>query len=70
VARTNALGHELEDILADFRKLTDKDLPTINPALQKKKLDPIPVLSEADWTKQHEEAASSKPSGGELREMD
>jgi photosystem II stability/assembly factor-like uncharacterized protein len=69
IARTESLGHELEDVIADFRKLTDKDLPTINAGLKKKKLDPIPVLAEADWQKQHEES-SAKSAGAGVREMD
>jgi hypothetical protein len=54
VARTESLGHELEDVLAEFRKLTDQELPKINVDLKKKKLDAIPVLAEADWEKQNE----------------
>jgi len=52
VRRTNDLGRELEDVITDFRKLTDKELPAINSGLKKKKLEPIAVLSEADWQKQ------------------
>src|SRR5438128_11654190 len=52
VRRTNDLGRELEDVITDFRKLTDKELPSINAGLQKKKLEAIKVLSEADWQKQ------------------
>ena len=57
VARTGSLGHELEDVIVDFRKLTDKELPGINASLKKKKLEPISVLSEADWEKQHQESS-------------
>ncbi len=60
VARGESLGHELEDVMADFRKLTDKELPGINASLKKKKSEAISVLSEADWEKQHEES-SGKP---------
>jgi hypothetical protein len=56
-------------VIADFRKLTDKELPAINAGLKKKKLDAIPVLAEADWEKQHEESAA-KSAGTETREMD
>ena len=52
VRRTNDLGRELEDVITDFRKLSDKELPSINSGLKKKKLAPITVLSEADWQKQ------------------
>jgi hypothetical protein len=47
----------------DFRKLTDKELPAINAGLRKKKLEPISVLSEADWEKQSQDGASAKASG-------
>jgi photosystem II stability/assembly factor-like uncharacterized protein len=69
VARAESLGHELEDVITDFRKLIDKELSAINAGLQKKKLEAIPVLTEADWAKQHDES-SAKPGGMELREMD
>jgi photosystem II stability/assembly factor-like uncharacterized protein len=69
IARTESLGHELEDVIADFRKLTDKELPTINAALKKKKLDAIPVPAEADWQKQHEES-SARSAGAGVREVD
>jgi len=69
VARADSLGHELEDVIADFRKLTDKELPAINAGLKKKKLEAISVLIESDWEKQHEES-SAKPAGAEVREMD
>src|SRR5881296_230131 len=52
VRRTNDLGRELEDVITDFRKLSDKELPAINSGLKKKKREPITVLSEADWHKQ------------------
>jgi hypothetical protein len=55
VDRTNALGHELEDVLASFRKLADKNLPGVNAALAKKKLEPIQVLTTDEWEKQHAE---------------
>jgi hypothetical protein len=69
VARAESLSHELEDVVADFRKLTDKELPEINAALKKKKLESISVLTEADWEKQHEES-SAKSAGAKFREMD
>ena len=74
VARTSALGRELEDVLRDFKKLTDKQLPTLNPALQKKKLLPVTVLSEEDWKKQHDDGpgstTSTKPAGSNRFEQD
>ena len=67
VARAESLGHELEDVITDFRKLMDKELAAINAGLQKKKLDAISVLTEADWAKQHDES-SAKSAGMELHE--
>jgi photosystem II stability/assembly factor-like uncharacterized protein len=69
VARAESLGHELEDVITDFHKLMDKELAAINAGLQKKKLEAISVLTEADWTKQHDES-SAKSTGMELRETD
>jgi hypothetical protein len=69
VARTESLGRELEDVIADFRKLTDKELAGINAGLQKKNLAAISVLVEADWEKQHEEG-SAKPAEAGRPEMD
>jgi hypothetical protein len=48
VARTESLGHELQDVIDDFQKLTQKELPGINAGLKKKKLDSITVLAEAE----------------------
>jgi hypothetical protein len=76
VARSDSLGHELEDVINDFRKLTEKELVAVNAGLKKKKLDTISVLSEADWQKKREaEAGSGTGAGmrafvGRAREMD
>jgi photosystem II stability/assembly factor-like uncharacterized protein len=75
VARTDSLGHELEDVVVDFQKLTQKELPGINAGLQKKKLDSIPVLAEADWQKKKAESAAAGGAGmgapeGQVRETD
>ncbi len=64
VKRAASLGHELDDVITDFQNFTAKELPAINPALQKKKLEPIQVPKEDDWQKQHEGGGSS--SGGSL----
>jgi len=62
-ARADSLAHELEDVIADFRKLTDKELSGINAALKKKKLEAISVLTEADWEKRQHEESSAKSAG-------
>jgi hypothetical protein len=59
VARTESLGHELQDVIDDFQKLTQKELPAVNAALQKKKLGTIPVLAEADWQKKKAESSAA-----------
>ncbi len=63
VARTEALTHELEDVVTNFRKRTDKDLADLNASLKKKKLEAISVLNEADWQKQHENGGSPSSQG-------
>jgi photosystem II stability/assembly factor-like uncharacterized protein len=71
VRRTNDLGRELEDVITDFHKLTDRTLPSVNTGLQKKNREPIKVLGEEVWHKQHEEqAAGAKTAAGEIRQMD
>jgi len=62
VARTESLGHELQDVIDDFQKLAQKELPGINAGLKKKKLETISVLAEADWQKKR--AAESAGAGG------
>jgi photosystem II stability/assembly factor-like uncharacterized protein len=63
VARTESLGHELEDVVVEFQKLTEKNLPAINSALKRKKLDSIPVLAEGDWQKKKTESAVAAGAG-------
>jgi photosystem II stability/assembly factor-like uncharacterized protein len=58
-ARTESLGHELQDVIDDFQKLTQKELPGLNAGLKKKKLDAISVLAEPDWQKKREAEAGS-----------
>ena len=52
-ARADSLGHELEDVVTDFRKVTDQQLPGINRGLKSKKAEPITVLAESDWQAKH-----------------
>jgi photosystem II stability/assembly factor-like uncharacterized protein len=62
VARTDSLGHELQDVIDNFQKLTQKDLPAINSGLKKKKMETIVVLSEMDW--QNKKTSSGEAAGG------
>jgi photosystem II stability/assembly factor-like uncharacterized protein len=63
VARAGSLSRELEDVISDFRKMTDAELPGINADLQKQNLPAITVPNESDWMKQHEPSsgAGAKP---------
>jgi photosystem II stability/assembly factor-like uncharacterized protein len=70
VARTDSLSRELEDVITDFRKLTDKELSGINSSLQKKKMETIKVLAESDWQQQHEGGGSSHSPTVSSRELD
>jgi hypothetical protein len=49
VERTDALGRELADVVRDFDAWTAKELPSINAALAKNKLDPITPLTKSAW---------------------
>jgi sugar-specific transcriptional regulator TrmB len=72
-ARADSLAHELEDVINDFQKLTQKNLAGINAGLKKKKLEAIPVLAESDWEKKRaSEAASTamQTTGNQMQEMD
>ena len=69
--RTDALGRELEDVINDFHKLTDKELPVMNASLKKKKLEVIRIASEDEWKQQREgEGAPTKATTDHFREMD
>jgi hypothetical protein len=70
VARAASLGRELEDVIVDFRKLTDQQIPPINAGLKKKKLDTITVPTEAEWEKPQEEGSPGKAAAAEVRETD
>jgi hypothetical protein len=67
--RTGALAHELEDVITDFQKLTQRDLSAVNSGLKKKKLEAISVRSEADWQKAHE-GAKGGSGAAQLRLLD
>ena len=63
-ARADSLARELEDVIGDFQKLTQKELPTVNAGLKKAKLEAISVLTEADSQKKRE-AGGGLGSGSE-----
>ena len=72
VARTDALNHELEDVIRDFDQLTAKDLPGINSGLQKKKLGPIKTITQQEWEQSHEGSGGNAQPGsfGRFQERD
>ncbi len=70
VERTEVLGRELEDVIKKFQTQLADQLPGINSALEQKKLEPIQVISESDWQKQHQEAPHAKASGIQMRGRD
>jgi len=51
--RADDLARELEDVITEFKALTDKSLSAINAGLARKKLEKIVVPAEADWQKEH-----------------
>jgi photosystem II stability/assembly factor-like uncharacterized protein len=67
--RTDALGHELEDVIKELDQLTAK-LPAINAGLQKKKLEPIQPLTQQQWEKMHQGDSGSQPGMMGMRERD
>ena len=54
LARTEALGRELEDVIRELNQLISGRLPEINRGLGSKRLEPIRVISEAEWQKQED----------------
>ncbi len=63
-AREDSLAHELQDVIDDFQKLTQKELPAVNAGLKKKKAEPITVLTEAEWQKKRDAEGSSGAAAG------
>jgi photosystem II stability/assembly factor-like uncharacterized protein len=63
LGRIDGLSKELKDVTADFDALMKKDLPAVNSGLQKKKLEPVTLITRADWDKKQEAASGGgKPS--------
>jgi hypothetical protein len=54
IARGEALGKELDDVIREFTDLTAKALPDLNRGLEGKKLPSLAVMTEPDWRKAHE----------------
>jgi hypothetical protein len=63
-ARSESLAHELQDVIDDFQKLTQKELAAANAGLKKKKLEEITVLTEAEWQKKRAAEGGSGAAAG------
>jgi hypothetical protein len=70
VARTESLGRELQDVIDDFQKTTQKELTAVNAGLKKKKLEVIAVLAESDWQKKKDESSAAGGTGMRARESE
>lgn len=66
-ARADSLAHELQDVIDDFQKVAQKDLPVVNASLKKKKAEPIKVLTEAEWQKNRDAEGGSGAAAAALR---
>jgi outer membrane murein-binding lipoprotein Lpp len=69
VARADSLDHELQDVVANFDKLT-ADLPAINSSLQRAKLEPITVPKEEQWLQEHANRGEAPVKASATREID
>jgi len=50
--RTDAIAHELSDVVRDFDAWLAKELTGLNSAVATKQLPPIKVITRADWEKE------------------
>jgi photosystem II stability/assembly factor-like uncharacterized protein len=62
--RSESLARELQDVIDEFQKLTQKELPGINAGLKRKKAEEISVLAEADWQERRAAEGSAGASAG------
>src|SRR5262249_55938004 len=67
VARTNALGRELEDVIQEFDALTRQQLPTINAGLKQKNLPPTRVITKEEGNRQNKEESAGHPATTKAR---
>jgi hypothetical protein len=74
VARTDVLRRELDDVIAEFQKLVEPQLSSLNRQLSAKKLQPVNLISEPDWQKAQDAAEGGAPTAGpgsmRVKEMD
>ena len=53
IARTDALGREVNDVIHEFSVLTDRQLPTLNGELRAHGQPAITLVSEQEWKQAH-----------------
>jgi photosystem II stability/assembly factor-like uncharacterized protein len=71
VERTDSIGRELADVVKDFDGWSAKELPGINSALAKKKLEPVKLMTREEWDKSNAaEAGGGTAATLTEREMD
>jgi photosystem II stability/assembly factor-like uncharacterized protein len=64
LVRAAALGRELDDVIREFNDLAGRRLPALNASLGTKKLAPLRVIPEEEWSKsQAEQEAGGGPPG-------
>jgi hypothetical protein len=51
VERTDTLGRQLSDVVKEFDAWTTRELAGLNSALAAKSLDPLKLITRADWEK-------------------
>ncbi len=61
VARADALSRELDDVIRDFTGLAGRRLPALNTGLTAKKLAPLRILPEDEWSKSKMQGSSGGP---------
>ena len=70
-SHAEVLGRELEEVIQKYQEQITSQVPSINSALGRKKLQPIQLMNESDWQKQQQEAPpQAKPEGMQMRERD
>jgi len=52
LTRTDAIAHELSDVVRDFDAWLAKELTGLNAAIAARQLSPIKVITRADWEKE------------------
>ncbi len=50
------LGHEVDRAATQVDSAATKDVPTLNPSLEKKKLEPLKPLTQEEWQKKEQKS--------------